>query len=542
MTLDSSLDRMKELQNYSIGNALKSNVSETVEYKVDAADGKTYGIVREYQKYFIKEQATDGSYEYIGGIGNKSENEYPSYNSALRNIELKVRSINEAKNTGKSFETFQAAPQAEYIVEATESMRTELDRVKQVMCGANKIMNETKTEFITKPKFKDPEGFGQATDPKKQGDPFEDKTVEADLDRDNAKSSKTAKTAGTPFEGEAKPIAPEKMDIQKTTKKPSEAGKFGEPAKNVPANSVANQNPKGGKVVRVTETQLREAKKLMEDYFSDDYFGDDDDNLNPHTADLLKKFDNPEINNMGRGAMPVPASRPGAELDFPTDDTEEFFNEPMADDNMDEFGNPTTDEFGNPIQDFEEECNTPMGNRFESNEKLVKDITEAVLNAFGKHPSYQKAAFTTPPSTQKMVGGTKEWDDESVKGDKPYGQKIGKSDPFTEPVKQKVGEGEIGVGDSVKQGKTQQALPSLGKKGDVQPFKKEVKNSGDKIAKGTPVQNGETQQGEPKLGQKGDTQPFEKKAKHAPGVTTESKKDAFLRKLTESIITDLKKK
>lgn len=532
MTFDTSLNRIKELTNYRIGPEHKPNISETVEYKVEAADGKTYGIVRECQRYFIKEQVSDGSFDYIGGIGNKSENEYPSYNSAFRNIELKVRSINEAKNSGIVVESFKPAPQAEYIVEATETMRTELDRVKQVMNGANKIMNEAKTEFITKPIFKDPEGFGQATDPKKQGEPFEDKKVEPELNRDNAKSSKTAKNAGTPFEDEVKP-APEKMDIETTTKKPYEAGKFGEPAKNVPANSVANQKPKGGKVVRVTEEQLQEARKMMKEWGEDEFFmddagdsgfGDDPYGENP----LLKKFDYPEINKLGRGIAPVSATRPGEDLDLNLGDdidVPEFSDEPLE-------------------MDVEEESMS-MDRRFESFDKdnLVKEITEAVLKAFGDHPTYQKPAFTTPKANQEMLPGTHEWDDQSVKGEAPYGQKIGSSAPYTVAVKQKVGEGEIGAdADDVMKGKTPQGLPTQGKKGDVSPFNKPVKKTGDKIAKGTPVQNGETQQGEPKLGQKGDTKPFEKKATHAPGVTTESKKEEALRKLTESIIRDLKKK
>lgn len=635
-TFDTSLNRMKELMNKDTGSALKPNISETVEYKIQAADGKTYGIVREYQRYFIKEEASNGSFEYIGGIGNKSENEYPSFNSALRNIELKVRSINEAKNSDVLVESFKPAPQAEYIIEATETMRTELDRVKQVMSGANKIMNETKTEFITKPIFKDPEGFGYVSDPKKQGEPFEDKTVEVELNRDNSKSTKTAKNAGTPFEGEVKP-APEKMDIETTNEKPSEAGKFGEPAKNVPANSVANQKPTGGKVVRVTEAQLQEAKRLMkewgeEEFFmgddSDGNFGDDAYGENP----LLKQFDYPEINKLGRGVAPIPATKPGEdlEIDLGSDiPDEDFQEEPLE---MEEnyeinegfmdsmkavgsvgkyFGNKAVkgaQNVGNKIaqtaknvgssvaqagQEVSQQYNKSMANssadqvkkiannlrneiinmnqritkaggkpmsmasimsilsnqlrgakdintnafKMESREAMINEITEAVLKAFGDHPTYQKPAFTTPKANQEMLPGTHEWDDQSVKGEAPYGEKIGSSAPYTLAVNQKVGEGEIGAdGDEIIKGKTPQGLPTQGKKGDVSPFNKEVKNTGDKIAKGTPVQNGETQQGEPKLGMKGDTKPFEKK------VTTESKKEEALRKLTESIIRDLKKK
>lgn len=669
---NSSVERMKELINCGKNDAsLKSNVSETVEYKVNAADGKTYGIVRECQRYFIKEECENGAFEYIGGIGNKSENEYPSYNSAFRNIELKVRSINEAKNNGQTFQAFEAPKQAEYIVEATTEMRGELDRVKQLMNNASGIMNEGKTEFITKPKFKDPEGFGTASDPEKQGEPFSEKPGEYKGDIDPTSSSKTPKNAGDPFEKEVKP-APEKMDIEKTNKKPCEAGKFGEPAKDVLGNSVATKKPSGGKVIKVTETQMNAVKKaIKEGYFDndDDFYGDEEENP------LLSKFNYPEINKMGRTAKPIPAS---IDNDLPdmADDYEENYDvfDPNRDLDRDAMPveEPIQDELGecsprfegvdeelvNKIteavlsaveeevvdegfmdnlkavgsvakyvgskaansvkqgaqnmaqnvkqkvqktgQDLSQQYNRSMQNssagkvadiasnlkaeidnlnartvkaggqplnyksvlstitnqlvgnkglnlskyKTESVEKdnLVKEITEAVLNAFGDHPAYQKAAFTTPSNSQSLVAGTKEWDDESVKGDKPYGQKIGDSAPFTEPVKQKVGEGEIGKdADEAMKGKTQQGLPSQGQKGDTKPFKKPVEKSGDGIAKGTPVQKGETQQGETKLGQKGDVQPFGKKT-NKEGVKESFTKKDFLNRLAESIVNDLKKK
>lgn len=641
MDLDTSLNRMKELIDCGKkDSSLKPNVSETVEYTIEAADGKTYGIVRERKRYFIKEKKEDGTYDYIGGIGNKHENEYPSYNSAFRNIELKIRSINESKNNGEIFQAFEKPKQSEFIIEATTDMRNELDRVKQIMNNASKIMTESNTEFITKPKFKDTESFGTATDPKKQGEPFNENPGEYKGDIDPKNSSKTAKNSGKPFEKEVKP-APEKMDIETTNKKPSEAGKFGEDAKNVPAGSVANQKPKGGKVVKVTEAQMKAAQKaLKEGYFDDDFYGDDYDE-----DPLLKQFDYPEINKLGRSSKPIPASIDGDD-DLPTmDDEEEIYDtfDPTRDldqdalpvDDFNDFddditemnegffdsmkavgsvgkylGNKTANsvkgfakgigdkanQFG---QDVSQQYNKSkqnsstqniekiaaklkseldnlnnrtikaggqpinyksvlavLSNQLSSNknanmskfrnesvdEELVKKITEEVLNVFGKHATYQKPAFTTPSNNQPLVAGTKEWDDESVKKDSPYGQKIGDSAPFTEPVKQKVGEGEIGEdGDEVMKGKTQQTLPNSGEKGDTKPFKKTVEKTGDKIAKGTPVQKGETQQGEPKLGQKGDVQPFGKKV-NKEGVKESSSKEEFLNKLTESIINRLKKK
>jgi hypothetical protein len=617
MNFDSSIERMKELISCGKDDAsLKPNISETVENKITAADGKTYGIIREYQKYFIKEQTDNGDFEYIGGIGNKSDNEYPSYHSASRNLELKIQSINEAKNNGLTHEQFKPVEQSEYIIEATENMRNEINRFKQLVSGANDIMNESKTEFITKPTFKDPEGFGIASNPKDQGEPFNKDPEDFKGDIDPSTSSKTPINSGNPFEKEAK-ANPEKMDIEKTNKKPSEAGKFGEAAKNVPPNSVANQNPKGAKLIKVTEAQMKQVQKMIsEGYYDDDVENDstiyDDD-------DLLKKFDYPEINKLGKSTKPIPATRTDVDLDLPGDEEEkeEYDDKPENDidegfmDNvraagavkqgaqniagkigdktnaikqniqqqgqqvsqqwnkslaqtsasnvqkiasqlrgiLDKMNSQTIRAGGQPLN-YRSILSTlsnqivsgaqPNINKYQTeevNEDLVNEITEAVLNTFGKHPSYQKPAFTTSAANQPLISGTKDWDDESTKGETPYGTKIGSSAPFDQTVRQRTGNGEIGEdGDNVINGKTQQENSRLGKSGDKAPFVKPVKNIGDNIAKGNPIQNGEIQQSKTKLGQKGETKPFDK------NVTSESKKEELLNKLAESIVIGLKKK
>jgi hypothetical protein len=658
MDSNSSLERMKQLINHgSQDAALKPNISETVEYKVNGPNGNVYGIVREKQRYFIKESKDGVSFDYIGGIGNKSENEYPSYNSAYRNLELKIREMNASKNTGKVFETFKPATQAEYIIEATEDMRKELDRFKQITNGAQNIMKESTTEFINKPTFKDPESFGKATDPKKQGAPFTDAAT-AKLDKDPNFKATDPKKQGDPFDKEAKSDE-EKFDIEKTNAKPVKAGDpFTAPAKDVLGNSVATQNPKGGKVFKVTEAQLTQLKKYMTEDFGDEefYYNDEDE------SDLLKQF-NYDINNLSGGKKFTPSKKDLIDINIDDDDDDEKYSElnpgfhinddglddidiDVNDDGLDDdvnidvnddgvdidvdneleqseddieeglwdtlkgvgsvgkhFGGQAAqgikqgakDAYGNVKQGFKNAGKaasqiynqskaassqsaidkiasdlaielknlnnrtikgggqplnynsiiTSLANKMkgqvrkesvepEMDENLVKEITEAVLNAFGQHPTYQKAAFTTPAADADLKPGTHEWDDASVKGQAPYGQKIGSSAPFTEPVKQKVGEGEIGEdADEIMQGKTPQGLPNLGQKGDKAPFNKTVQKNGDKIAKGTPVQQGEKPQGKAELGKKGNKAPFDK----AP-----TKKAEVLNKLAESIIADLKKK
>ena len=103
-SFENTLERMKSLYTYGreLNESNKSN-AYTLEHSAVAADGKTYGIIRECNKYYIKsalkgKETIAESYEYIGGICNKKNYEYTSYNNALKNFELKLASINEACN------------------------------------------------------------------------------------------------------------------------------------------------------------------------------------------------------------------------------------------------------------------------------------------------------------------------------------------------------------------------------------------------------------------------------------------------------------
>ena len=71
----------------------------------------------------------------------------------------------------------------------------------------------------------------------------------------------------------------------------------------------------------------------------------------------------------------------------------------------------------------------------EAIDRMVKEeITK--LDAWGKHPRFRKAPFTTPENKEVLAGSAKgDWNDESAKGEQPYGQKVGDGKPFDEVVK-----------------------------------------------------------------------------------------------------------
>lgn len=70
--------------------------------KLGAADGKTYGIVLESSKYFVKVAETDvdssqsKDFNYIGGQANALHERFDSYPAAIRRLNIKVASLRES--------------------------------------------------------------------------------------------------------------------------------------------------------------------------------------------------------------------------------------------------------------------------------------------------------------------------------------------------------------------------------------------------------------------------------------------------------------
>jgi hypothetical protein len=52
------------------------------------------------------------------------------------------------------------------------------------------------------------------------------------------------------------------------------------------------------------------------------------------------------------------------------------------------------------------------------------------LDDFGKHPAYQKKVMELPPKDLQEFPGYYDMNDDSVRNDNPYGEKIGDGAPF----------------------------------------------------------------------------------------------------------------
>ena len=140
------LNRMKGLMTYGLQTENKTPYS-SVEFSKKGADGTLYGIIREGNKYYIK--ACDGGkkglvkedYSYIGGFRNRKDYEYTSYANALKQFDLKMASLKEANDPQKKviIESWNPDRQEMLTVEATDKMRKEIARQRQIMGNVSRI-------------------------------------------------------------------------------------------------------------------------------------------------------------------------------------------------------------------------------------------------------------------------------------------------------------------------------------------------------------------------------------------------------------------
>jgi hypothetical protein len=121
-----SIARMQALMGVSAIN--EDTNHSVVELSKLGPDGRVYGIVRENHKYFIKiannkPNLVTEDFSYIGGLQNKTSVVYESYAKAVKHLNLKFISINEAKGErqhvdilkndnllSESFESYNEAP------------------------------------------------------------------------------------------------------------------------------------------------------------------------------------------------------------------------------------------------------------------------------------------------------------------------------------------------------------------------------------------------------------------------------------------------
>lgn len=103
-------ERMKELMGITPIN--ENRRSSVVELTKVGPDGHVYGIVRENHEYYIKitnktKNLVAEDFSYIGGLKNKKQEAYGSYAKAIKHLNLKFNSLNEAYGKSGQINVFE---------------------------------------------------------------------------------------------------------------------------------------------------------------------------------------------------------------------------------------------------------------------------------------------------------------------------------------------------------------------------------------------------------------------------------------------------
>ena len=547
------LSRMKALMTYGTVNEDTKHISSyNIEYKAKAADGKYYGIIRENSKYFVK-VATPGkemvaeSYQYIGGIQNKKNYEYNSYANALKQFELKLGSINEAydENRRVNVEALDPYKKEDLVIEGTEKMKNELARQRQIMRNACVIMNEAteigSTPFKTQPEAEHDNSGDKDYPFTKEGKPEADRGA---IKFDGGDPEKHSATFG-----------PDSNDVEDYDLDKGATPKV--------KDSVASENPKGGKVARVDESMEECGSACAAGPFNEE--GDEDLELGQEEQPVdTDELDSVAPEELGDEELDSEEDELGDEEDldaeepefgeedelgdeedldddeFDFEDDDDLGEEDELGDDEDELGNEEDLDLGDEEdgefeeepeegdfegdEDFEDEdelgdeeeedpeieldenvvkkfrklvresINEMFGDDFKSSvakpygmsdeeyfsaddddeeddfddegyddgghydkrfdtrnpideakaakmnsivESVVSDIlNEDELHVFGDHPGYRKKPMTLPQTGEDEFQVNRDWNDDSVHSEEPFGKGKGDSTPFDQLVAQ----------------------------------------------------------------------------------------------------------
>lgn len=554
--MNSQFNRMKELMNFGL-NESKKQPYTGLEYSKVGADGKNYAIIREGTNFYIKvsdkkENVIAEDFKYIGGFRNRKENQYDNYAAAQKNFDFKLRSLAEAYGNGRNIviESWNPEKQEELSVEATEKMKKEISRERQIMENAAAIYNR-KTQNVVNPineacegapfcedpdkEFKDsqkdnvsgkPEGNGDAKKankdyknasikgteiqegascPKCGKNPCEcgdkEKVNEEEVlgwNRDNDdymdKSHGTEIGDSAPFDG------PEARNIDDGDKKVTRSGYekqgtiheedtsmiYTHDNQNKPTpgvGEVGDNEPFDGEKGRQIDEAIDDldAEPDLEDgdelgLGGDDLGGEDDLELGGE-EDALGGEEDAEL---GDELAPEDDAVAGDDLESRVSSIEDLLNriadklgvgtydddnlyddEGVADDGLDGGDDLGVDDGGelggedldaaDGDTDLEDE-ETVYESKAYKNYKLKEAIRRKKINEsgmesfkdagrvpsdnmnklddFGKHPAYQKHVMSLPPKDLQEFPDYYDMNDESVKNDSPYGEKIGDGSPF----------------------------------------------------------------------------------------------------------------
>jgi len=123
------IERMNQLMNYgkSTPTVKEGRNWANIEYTIKAPNGKTYGILRDQTKFYIKESKvanpTIKDFEFTDGVINGSKKSYTNYSHALSYLNLMIAEMNQKNPKAKAINLLECdmkRPMEEGSIEDTE--------------------------------------------------------------------------------------------------------------------------------------------------------------------------------------------------------------------------------------------------------------------------------------------------------------------------------------------------------------------------------------------------------------------------------------
>lgn len=447
--------RMLELMKYGINENASKSSAPRVEYSVKAADGLTYGIVNEGTKFYIKvapkkdTQIVNEDFDYIGGERNKKQNEYKSYSLASKNLELKLMQINESHKANKVIiETTKKEPAADWQINETKEMRNAIDRMNQISRNVAMILEDKKdikaygekvgnvdtnwTDNDAKPNAYKEEPVGKTHVAKDEDwtDKDENPSKEVEKTNDKVGSTHTSDTAKKTTGFTEKPKMPDTLKESKHVIKLTEEQVLAWNRSNDDymdkshGTEIGSSAPFDDKVCCKTSNQCEDSSEAVCEAEGPVHNSDTTLYPNGSTGDVAHDGD---PFKEGKDTKAEADNGVIAEGEF--DDEIAGFD--GLDDNNDDVPFPEVeDEDEYEIDLDSDNDDADIEGLFDNEEELY----ENELHDFGKHPAYRKAPFSLPANKEVAPNGARDWNDDSVEGELPYGKKIGSSAPYEKVV------------------------------------------------------------------------------------------------------------
>ena len=513
-TPEQTMARMKALMGYGLQTENKKAPYSSVENQKLGADGNVYGIVREGTKYYIKSAPNKANlvkedFNYIGGFRNRKDHEYSNFALAQKQFDLKMMSLKEAANRQDfNINSWDLDKKEEVVIEATDKMRSEIMRSRQIMENAMKIYEKKEcANGICDKEIKDSQKSNISSEVDECGDAasanpgYTNAEVPASMTEGVVSEEEVLgwnrgnddymdKSHGTEIGDSAPFDDKEARNIDDGDKKVSQTGEMKNGVVENHGTSMHDADNQNSPAVGVGEGPSDdnnkpfdgEDGKQIDEAFDDfggedvdgapapegeDPIGDDFGGEEPVGDDLGDGEGEPigddlgdDLANDGEGegeepyeddvesrlsAMEELLSQIADKLGIsePSVDAEAYANDDIFGDEGEE--EPIDDDMpmenkrNNGVQIYETKAYREAMRKQRVNEDGMKPFTDAgrvpsgnmnKLDDFGKHPAYQKVVMDLPPKDMKEFPGYYDMNDDSVKNDNPYGEKIGDGAPF----------------------------------------------------------------------------------------------------------------